>query len=95
MTTVSDRTDPYTLERRLCDDDGVVSHATVAEPNLFDPALTYLKQINNLRSHTGHPPVAEPFHCTGHAHLAAEHIRCTSPAHSRPVEPLWFPATFA
>ncbi len=89
MGAIVTRPDPYTMERRLCDDEGLVSHAPVAEPNLFDPALTYLRQINNLRAHTGHPPVAEPFYCTGHAHLAAEHIRCTSPAHSRPFCNTW------
>jgi hypothetical protein len=47
----------------------------VEEPNAFD---------NNLRAHTGLKAVEQPFRCTGHAHLAGEHIRCTSPAHDRP-----------
>lgn len=73
--------DPFTLERQLCDASGMVSHE-LCEPNAFAPGLTFLRQLNNLRAHTGLAPVADPFHCTGSAHLAAEHIRCTSPAHS-------------
>jgi hypothetical protein len=50
-------------------------------PNL---TLTYLDVLNNLRRHTAYgdfKPIIEPFVCTGHAHLAGEHILCTSPAH--------------
>lgn len=71
------------MERRLCDDDGMVSEQPCTEENLFAPGVSYLGQINNLRAHGGHPPVAVPFACTGSAHLVGEHIRCTSPAHIR------------
>lgn len=71
--------DPYTSERRLCDNAGMVSRELCDDTIV--PRFTYLDVINNLRRHGGHPPVAEPFVCTGHAHLACEHIRCTSPAH--------------
>lgn len=81
--------DPYTMEVRLCDDDGIVSHERV-EPGspgtIFDSDLTYYKLHNNLRAHNMNPDTrkpydGEPFACTGHAHLAGQHIRCTSPAH--------------
>lgn len=74
--------DPYTLERRLCDDRGWVSRVFTDPPNAFDSTLTYLQQLNNLRAHTGLEPVYEEFMCTGSAHLANEHIRCTSPVHA-------------
>ena len=70
--------DPFTLAIRLCDDAGMVSH----EPVRDDPATldtSYLARLQRLN-----PSVAleiNPFRCTGHAHLAGEHIRCTSPAH--------------
>src|SRR4051812_46773360 len=72
------------MEMRLCDDDGMVS-----ETSIHDTCLDYLLQINNLRRHGGYPPVTEPFACTGHAHLAGEHIRCTSPAHNQHPEITW------
>jgi hypothetical protein len=72
------------LAVRLCDDDGMVSDRPV-EPGshgtALDPDLTYLRLLNNLRAHTGLPPVQEPFLCTGSAHLAGEEFLCTSPAH--------------
>jgi hypothetical protein len=83
--------DPYTMEVRLCDDTGLVSNERV-EPDspgtAFDPDLTYLKLLNNLRAHNANldarkPYDGEPFVCTGSAHLAGQHIRCTSPAHTR------------
>lgn len=84
--------DPYTMEVRLCDDAGMVSKKPVDPPNAFDPELTYLKQLNNLRFRTHGmrggraDPVTEPFACTGSAHQAGEHIRCTSPAHTAGAE---------
>lgn len=53
---------------------------------VFDPDLTYRKLLNNLRARNGNadarkPYEGEPFHCTGSAHVAGEHVRCTSPAH--------------
>lgn len=81
--------DPYTEELRLCDDAGLVSHERV-EPGspgtAFDPDLTYMKLLNNLCAHNTNPDarqpfVGDPFPCTGSAHLAGQHIRCTSPAH--------------
>jgi hypothetical protein len=75
--------DPYTTEARLCDDAGMVSDTPVEPGNPFDPELTYRKQLNNLRAHTGLSPHEGPaFRCTGSAHLAREHIRCTNPIHA-------------
>lgn len=80
-------TDPYTMDARLCDDAGMVSDQPVDPGNLgsnLDSQLTYRKQLNNLRAQTGLPPyTGEAFSCTGSAHLARQHIRCTSPAHRR------------
>lgn len=77
-------TDPFTMTTQLCDDDGMVSHE-IAFQATMPPALTltYLDVHNNLRAHTrgADKRVTEPFHCTGSAHLAGEHIRCNSPAH--------------
>lgn len=82
-------TDDYTMVGRLCDDEGIVSHARVEPPNAFTPDLTYYEQLNNLRQHGGHAPYeGEPFACTGSAHLAGEHILCTSPAHKQPTASL-------
>lgn len=76
----------FTAEVRLCDDDGMVSDAPVmaASPGtILDPELTYRKLLNNLRGHTGLPAyTGPPFTCTGDAHLAGEHFRCTSPIHA-------------
>ena len=88
--------DPYTMEVRLCDDQGLVSDERV-EPGSpgtsFDPDLTYRKLLNNLRARNTNPDArapyeGEPFVCTGSAHVAGEHFRCTSPAHVRPEAPL-------
>lgn len=75
----------YTMDIQLCDETGMVSDVPVAPgtPGTeFDPLLTYRRLLNNLRAHTGlaaydGPPIA----CTGSAHLAGEHIRCTNPCH--------------
>lgn len=71
---------------RLCDDNGMVSDTPV-EPGShgteFTPGLTYLRLLNNLRAHTGLPPVTEAFHCTGSAHLAGMEFHCTSPVHQQ------------
>lgn len=83
--------DPYTMEMRLCDDDGMVSHQAVFEPGRVSPSAdpSYLERLNRLRnmSRTAHGDkpefIDEPFACTGNAHLAAQHIRCTSPAHEQ------------
>lgn len=79
---------------RLCDDDGMVSERPVDRvPWPGAEGLTYLGMLNNLRSHTGLPPVVEPFPCTGSAHLAGMAFRCTSPAHqSGPQTGPWYPA---
>lgn len=73
--------DPYTWQTRLCDDDGLVSDEIAhSGPGL---TLTYLDVHHNLRVQTrpGCDRITKPFHCTGSAHLAGMHIRCTSPAH--------------
>lgn len=83
--------DSYTMEARLCDDDGMVSDERVAPGSpgtAFDPDLTYRKLLNNLRARNGNPDArkpyeGEPFPCTGSAHVAGEHVRCTSSAHTR------------
>ena len=90
------QSDSYTMELRLCDDDGMVSHVRV-EPGspgtLLSPDLTYLQLVNNLRARTGpigeHKRVTEPFVCTGSAHLAGEHIRCTSLSHGGEAALRW------
>jgi len=69
----------YTSSRRLCDDDGMISQVRVDG----EETLTYLGQHNRLAALTGHAPISTPFDCTGSAHLAGEHIYCTSPAHDR------------
>lgn len=83
--------DTYTAEARLCDDVGMVSDERVASGSpgtTFEPELTYGQLLNNLRKHTGLPPyVGEPFRCTGSAHLAREHFRCTNPIHADPSSP--------
>lgn len=88
----TERDDPFTMEVRLCDDNGMVSDERV-EPGspgtVFDPDLTYRKLLNNLRARNGSadtrkPYEGEPFACTGSAHAAGEHVRCTSPAHRMP-----------
>lgn len=87
--------DPYTMDARLCDADGMVSHETVADPQLLEaPGTTYLDRVHNFRArtylaHGDRVPdrIDIPYGCTGHAHLMGEHMRCTSPAH-RPV-PAW------
>jgi len=63
----------YTMELCLCADGGTV-------------AGDYIGKLNRLRALGGHAPyVGAPFGCTGSAHLAGQHIRCTSPAHAAPV----------
>lgn len=83
----------YTMELRLCDDAGMVSDTPV-EPGSpgtrISPDLTYLKLHNNLAARNRNPDARKPwtgppFVCTGSAHLAGEHIRCTSPAHADPT----------
>jgi hypothetical protein len=62
--------DPYTMDLELCDAAGV----------------THLERLNHLRALGGHDRYdGAPFPCTGHAHLAGQHIRCTSPAHVAPA----------
>lgn len=86
--------DPYTMSMQLCDDDGMVSHEQVDEDSV-PLGLTYLARHVYLQGLTdrgreylkAHPEIEEkPWHCTGHAHLAGHHIRCTSPAHQGTVQ---------
>lgn len=61
--------DSFTMELRLCDDEGMVSGE-------------YLAKLNHLRNLSGHQPyVGKPFPCTGSAHLAGEHIKCINEYH--------------
>jgi hypothetical protein len=88
-----DKSDPYTMDVRLCDDAGMVSEEPVADRKLLEAeGTTYLDRLHNFRVRTAlargnkvPEKVTAPFTCTGHAHLMAEHMRCTSPAHQRPV----------
>lgn len=74
----------FTSEHRLCDDEGMVS----AEPHAGPFEGTYLDFLNHLRGMSGHALYeGEAFACTGSAHLAWEHIRCTGPAHARSAQP--------
>lgn len=95
-------TDPYTAEARLCDDSGMVSDERVppgSPGTMLNPELTYRQLLNNLRAHTDLPPYTGPaFQCTGSAHLAGKHVRCTNPGHLRAFNPApgpWSPATLA
>ena len=82
------RADPFTLTMRLCDDEGMVSDAPVDDPRTpRTHDKSYRERLNRLRamSRTLDPlkPYTGPaFSCTGNAHLAGEHILCTSPAHT-------------
>lgn len=81
-----DQHDPYTMELRLCDAGGVVSHEPPMDgPGQHTSHVSYLDRLNYLRLLTHYPDSyereTEPFACTGSAHLAGHHIRCTSPAH--------------
>lgn len=86
--------DPFTTAMRLCDDGGMVSDQSIdtpAEPTwpTARPDRTYLDRINRLRNLSrvarGDKPetIDAAFTCTGHAHLAGEHIECISPAHQQ------------
>lgn len=100
--------DDFTIELRLCDDDGMVSNAPIED---VGPTLdkSYLERHNRLahlgdwgRGERPRPDVVEPYTCTGSAHLAGEHIRCTSTAHQQRVyfdsckhiDPLSTPCSF-
>lgn len=62
--------DPFTTEIELCGADGLVD----------------LETLNRLRGLSGFEPYrGAPFACTGDAHLAGEHVRCTSPFHELPL----------
>lgn len=64
-------TDGYTMEMRLCDEDGMAD----------------LDLLAWMRALGGHPTyVGRPFACTGSAHLAGEHVCCTNPFHQRAVK---------
>lgn len=80
--------DAYTASLRLCDYAGMVSHDPILEETAAPTCdRSYLDRLNRLRRMTHASggervdDVTEPFACTGSAHLAGEHFRCTSPAH--------------
>jgi hypothetical protein len=76
--------DPFTMELRLCDDEGIVGSTRIADGS-SPSGWTYLDRHNHLvtRGILGaEAPVKEPFYCTGSAHFACGHVRCTSPAHA-------------
>lgn len=78
------------VEIRMCDDNGWVSHKPVNEQvDTLDKS--YLERHSRLAGPTlpsgdkrrGWPFTdGEGWQCTGHAHYAGLHIRCTSPAHN-------------
>jgi hypothetical protein len=80
------------MDMRLCDDAGMTSNEPIDDDK---PTCdkTYLDRLNRLRNisltYRGDKPefLTEPFTCTGHAHLAYEHIRCTSKAHTYQTGP--------
>lgn len=80
-------TDDYTLAMRLCDDEGQVSSKLVDAEGEPGGDRTYLDRLNRLRRWGAFArgesidDITESFACTGSAHLAGEHIRCTSRAH--------------
>jgi hypothetical protein len=81
MSLIDD--DPYTLELRLCDDAGYISGEQVEDFAVPPGGETYLQRLNRLKALGGDRPwEGAPFPCTGHAHLAHQHIRCTSKAHA-------------
>jgi hypothetical protein len=66
--------DPYTTHMQLCGPDGMV-------------AGEYMELLNRLRQWNSDPDKRKPYNgapfpCTGSAHLAGQHIRCTSSAHT-------------
>lgn len=84
------KTDPYDMDLRMCDDAGLVSDEPVVDGNTLD--RTYIERFLRLKRMTPagrenlrlRPEQAEGgWCCTGHAHLAGLHIRCSSRAHSR------------
>lgn len=74
--------DPYTMELRLCDDEGMVSHERQDGHDGPGTGATYIETLNFLKPVDGQY-TGEPFQCTGSAHLGGKHVRCTSPAHAR------------
>jgi hypothetical protein len=83
--------DDYTMALQLCDESGLVSDEQVDEDGAPFPH-SYLQRHVHLQGLTqggreflkAHPECGEKsWPCTGHAHLAGQHIRCTSPSHAR------------
>lgn len=71
----------YTMDMRLCDDEGMISTRPIAD-GLPAEQTSYLDRLNHLRSLGGDSRYeGGPVPCTGNAHLAYEHIRCTNPRH--------------
>lgn len=68
-------TEPYTMHMCLCDENGMVTGDYLAHHNRLAEMSAYARG----RTFTA---VTEPFACTGSAHLAGEHIMCTSAAHA-------------
>lgn len=84
--------DPFDIDLRLCDDDGMVSHKPIETRDGELPTLDESYMARHLRlqrmSSRGleylkqYPGFGDdPWPCTGHAHMAGLHIRCSSPAH--------------
>jgi hypothetical protein len=79
VTPLRERDSKPAMTLRLCDGDGMVSHAPV-EDDTGDES--YLARLNRLRAMSGHGRYeGQPFTCTGDAHLAGAHILCDSKAH--------------
>lgn len=104
-TARAEMSDTYTIEMRMCDDSGMVSHEYVESKDRsadesFKSGETYLDRHIRLMKMTkqgreylkAHPDIGEkPWGCTGRAHYAGEYIRCTSPAHQKIVPQTVFP----
>jgi hypothetical protein len=89
------RDDPYDIDLRMCDDAGLVSSEPVVDGDTLDGS--YIERFLRLKRMTSvgrenlrlKPEQAEGgWGCTGHAHLAGLHIRCTSPWHRATVREL-------
>lgn len=88
-------TDPYDMDLRLCDDEGVVSHEAISEerdtldPSYIERHLRLQRMTDRGREYLkSHPDsVKGGWCCTGHAHYAGLHIRCSSPFHLRASGP--------
>lgn len=76
-------TETFTMYGQLCDENGLISDEYApASTMALGQHVTYRQVLNNLRAATSLPPYTGPaLTCTGSAHLAGQHIKCTNPLH--------------